>query len=165
MTLASKVIVINDGKIQQIDKPQQIYDRPTNKFVASFVGSPAMNLFQGEIVRRDNSWAFQTGGLKMSFPVTAKLPESITGGRLILGIRPEHLHIATNDDLGPKLQGSVKVVEPMGSRTQITVECNGVPITVVTNNEVSLKERDEANMSLPLTKMHFFASNTEERID
>jgi multiple sugar transport system ATP-binding protein len=114
MTMADKIVVMHDGIVEQIGKPLELYDRPNNLFVASFIGSPAMNLMKGRL---------NGGGFEGSDGVSIPLPGSngaAPGTEVVLGIRPEHLKLA---DSGFPV--TVSVVEPTGSEVQIIGRTQG----------------------------------------
>ncbi len=100
MTMGDRLVVMQDGRIQQVGAPVHLYRRPANRFVAGFIGSPAMNFLEGELVR-DAGLAFRGDGLRL--PVPDRHRDSLSGyigRRVILGIRPEHIHYASSA-LGP----------------------------------------------------------------
>jgi multiple sugar transport system ATP-binding protein len=111
MTMADKIVVMHDGLVEQIGKPLELYDRPDNLFVASFIGSPAMNFLRGEI-GGEGSLAFQgAGGISLPLNGAAGAQK---GTPVVLGIRPEHLKLS---DQGFPVE--IVVVEPTGSEIQI----------------------------------------------
>ncbi len=107
MTMADKIVVMNDGNVEQIGTPLELYDRPRNLFVATFIGSPSMNLLEGTYRKKNNKFVSPDGSLQ---PLPFR-PQLEDGAALIFGIRPEHL------DLGSRtgLAAEVTVVEPTGS--------------------------------------------------
>jgi multiple sugar transport system ATP-binding protein len=112
MTMADQIVVMHDGRVEQIGSPLALYDRPANRFVAGFIGSPAMNFIEGKL---DSSFVEAAGGARL--PV-ARAPSAGAGRDVIYGIRPEHLDIAAaNDPLG--FEAEVIVIEPTGSETQL----------------------------------------------
>ena len=111
MTMADRIVVMNDGNVEQVGTPLDLYDRPRNLFVATFIGSPAMNLIKGT-VRGNGRAIVETAGGKLDAP-GENLPVS-DGQEVIYGIRPEHLDLA---DTG--IQATVSVVEPTGSETMV----------------------------------------------
>jgi multiple sugar transport system ATP-binding protein len=116
MTLASRIVVMQGGVVQQIGTPLEVYERPANRFVAGFLGAPAMNFIDGEI---DSQHRFVAGALVLALgqvPVQAPGPCAAT-----LGVRPEHVHIEAD---GP-LAASVTLVEPMGNHQVIWLDCGG----------------------------------------
>jgi multiple sugar transport system ATP-binding protein len=112
MTLGERVAVMRDGRVQQLDTPQALYQRPTNLFVAAFIGSPSMNLVEA---RLDDD-AIEFGGYR--FPLDRlNRPRSTDGSRVVLGIRPEDFHVATNGL--PRIDADVAVVEDLGSDAHV----------------------------------------------
>src|SRR5262249_48039960 len=106
MTMADKIVVMHDGLVEQIGAPLELYDRPVNRFVAGFIGSPAMNFLPG----RANG-----GGVSLASGFSVSLKKNLEAGReVIVGIRPEHLEIS---DQG--FEAEVVVIEPTGSETQL----------------------------------------------
>jgi multiple sugar transport system ATP-binding protein len=117
MTLGDRVAVMRDGRLQQCDTPQVLYDRPANMFVAGFIGSPAMNLFEGALT--DNGGAFTVGSQRIAMaPALAQSRPGLTAYRnrpVIVGIRPEDLSLANGEPSETILRGSVELVEALGS--------------------------------------------------
>ncbi len=113
MTMADRIVVMHDGRVEQIGSPLQLYDRPANLFVAGFIGSPAMNFFRGTY-RKDGEAAavVLADGARLSAPVTG----AADGAEVVYGIRPEHLGLAAD---GQGLVGQVSVVEPTGADTHV----------------------------------------------
>ena len=122
MTMADRIAVMNDGRIEQLGRPLELYDRPANLFVAQFIGSPAMNVFDG--VYRNG----MVEALGVRWPCTAKANE---GQSVKYGIRPVHF------DLGSGIDTEVVVVEPMGAETELVVKVGGQSLTVVTHGRSS----------------------------
>ena len=108
MTMADKIVVMHDGLVEQVGAPLELYDRPANRFVAGFIGSPAMNFLPGRVDRGSISIS---SAVDYSLPAAARLE---TNREVIVGIRPEHLEIAPDG-----FEAEVVVVEPTGSETQL----------------------------------------------
>ena len=120
MTMAVRIVLMKDGYVQQIDTPLDIYSQPKNKFVAGFIGSPAMNFLEGTIVRK-RGLAFQESGTPASIPLPKKDEKRMAkwvGKTIVLGIRPEHLSRPHGRTPGA-LKVSVDVVEPMGNEVYV----------------------------------------------
>jgi multiple sugar transport system ATP-binding protein len=112
MTLGQRVAVMRDGRIQQVDTPQELYARPANLFVAAFIGSPAMNLVEAELAHGQ----VRFGGYAISLPATDTTPD----GQVIAGIRPEAFEDATFADPSlPRIDVKVEVVEELGADTHV----------------------------------------------
>jgi multiple sugar transport system ATP-binding protein len=119
MTMADLVAVMRDGELQQLASPDEIYDRPANRFVASFVGSPPMNVLDGELDTASQTLA--VGGSRLTLPA-AIYRACAAGSASILGVRPEDLEVVSADAAdGSLLRGEVYVVEPMGNETLVDV--------------------------------------------
>jgi multiple sugar transport system ATP-binding protein len=108
MTMADKIVVMHDGVVEQVGAPLELYDRPANRFVAGFIGSPAMNFIPA---RATGSGVRLAAGAAFDVPVPARLE---TGREVLLGIRPEHLDVAEEG-----FEAEVVVIEPTGSETQL----------------------------------------------
>jgi multiple sugar transport system ATP-binding protein len=180
MTLGQRVAVMRDGKIQQVDRPQQLYKRPANLFVAAFIGSPPMNLVDAEVV--DGAVEF-TG-------VRVPLAHALPPGRVILGIRPQDFEVAT-DPSAPAIEVEPAVVEELGSATQAIFHVDAPPVdtdairaatdegdsTVLLHTDrralftAALEEGTPVRVGEPLRlafqpdRFHFFDPDTGSRID
>ena len=117
MTMGDRVTVLRDGVLQQVDTPQHLYDNPDNIFVAAFIGSPAMNLY--DAVVGEGARSLKLGSQEIDLPesVVVKRPalRSYAGKDVVVGLRPEHLPAEAPDSTGPKLVGDVDLVEALGS--------------------------------------------------
>ncbi len=167
MTMGDRIVVMKDGVVQQIDTPLNLYNYPKNKFVAGFIGSPAMNFLEGTI-DRDDGLVFVADEIKLRIPDGfAKELGAYTGKSVILGIRPEDIYGAQD---APTLaqpaqaQARVEVVEPMGN--EIIVYLAAGPNTVIAR--LSPRIEPKVGASLPLivdmSKSHFFDPKTENAI-
>lgn len=154
MTLSTKVAVLNEGYIQQIDPPDRIYNHPANLFVAGFVGSPQMNLLTLPCKGR-NAWV---GDFPIQLPIPT-IPEQI-----VLGIRPEHIRIARPED-PQTIQGQVYLVEHLGMYNLVSVQINATPpITVRTLLPTDQNWQGEVTLALPPDKLHWFDLQSGERV-
>jgi multiple sugar transport system ATP-binding protein len=156
MTLADLIVVLRDGRIEQIGTPLELYDRPANAFVASFIGSPAMNLLPGRIGDDGNSIVLDQG---QRLAVGHQLAG--TGNRLICGIRPEHFVLETTSEQAT-LDFEVKVVEPTGAETMVIGRCGNEPITAVFRERHALSPGER--IRLRPSVIHVFDEQTERRI-
>ena len=157
MTMADKIVVMHDGLVEQIGAPLELYDRPENLFVASFIGSPAMNFFKGKI-SANGSAAFETsGGVKL--PIAAK-PSGIDGRSAIYGIRPEHLTLADDG-----AHAEVIVVEPTGSEIQVFAKLDGQEVTAVFRERHNFKPGDKIRLKPDPKLVHLFDEPTGKRLN
>jgi multiple sugar transport system ATP-binding protein len=152
MTMGDRVAVMRRGELQQMAEPQTLYDTPKNLFVASFIGSPAMNIFEATVERRDGGLAVQLGDQELAVPQdVAQRRQALAGyaGRtLAVGIRPEHLEdasVARNG--GGRLRGHVLLTEALGSEILAHVEVHAKPVVtedVVEGAVVHAEEQEVA---------------------
>ncbi|HNW58830.1 MAG TPA: sn-glycerol-3-phosphate ABC transporter ATP-binding protein UgpC [bacterium] len=167
MTMGDRIVVMKDGRVQQIDTPLNLYDAPVNKFVAGFIGSPAMNFITGEIIRENGLW-FKASGMQLRLPDDRNAHlEPYLGQRLILGIRPEDLS-EYDSAVAPVPERSapcrVEVVEPMGN--EIIVYLANGPDTLVARMNVQSRPvvRSEYRVLFDMDKAHFFLAENEAAI-
>ncbi|MCB5203985.1 sn-glycerol-3-phosphate ABC transporter ATP-binding protein UgpC [Neorhizobium sp. T786] len=153
MTMADKIVVLNGGRVEQIGAPLDLYDRPANQFVASFIGSPAMNFINGTITHD----GFVAPGIVLT------LPEGVRGlhdRKVVYGIRPEHF---TVDDSGVTME--VLLVEPMGSETQVTMKLGETTITGVFRERIALTPGSTIRVRPELASVHLFAADSGQRLN
>ncbi len=157
MTMGDRIAVFHEGVIQQIDTPQRVYDDPANLFVATFIGSPSMNLFKGRLVMGK----IEAGGAAMNLPdrIKKKLA-SLDGRDLTFGVRPEDVHVPGSPGYAPRednsVEAQVELVEPMGSENLLHASYG--PARLV--SRVPTKVRPEPGEKIPLAfnmaKVHLF---------
>ena len=152
MTLASRIAVMSNGKLLQYDKPQVIFDDPATKFVAGFIGSPAMNLIEGEVVNNK----FVSDQIKTSFDVNFE-------GKITLGVRPDKIQIVESNSLN---NGVTKVfsVELTGESNLVTLKSNQHNIIVKTEKNINYEIDKILNINFNQEDCYFFNSLNEERI-
>jgi multiple sugar transport system ATP-binding protein len=131
MTMGHRVAVMRDGVLQQVDTPQHLYDAPMNLFVASFVGSPPMNLFEATIVQENGRISCRVGQVELELPsdVVAQRPAlaEYEGRSVAIGIRPEDVREAAGSD-GARLRGRIMLVESLGSEQLVHIEIAATPL-------------------------------------
>ena len=157
MTMADKIVVMHDGLVEQIGAPLELYDRPENLFVASFIGSPAMNFFKGKISANGSSVFETSGGVKL--PISAR-PSGSNGRSAIYGIRPEHLTLADDG-----AQAEVIVVEPTGSEIQVFAKLDGQEVTAVFRERHNFKPGDKIRLKPDPKLVHLFDEPTGKRLN
>jgi multiple sugar transport system ATP-binding protein len=117
MTMGDRVTVMRDGRLQQVDTPQNLYDNPDNIFVAAFIGSPAQNLYDATV--GESARSIKLGSQEVDLPeaVVVKRPglRAYAGKDVVVGMRPEHLRAESSETSGPKIVGEVDLVESLGS--------------------------------------------------
>ncbi|MGQ0561194.1 MAG: ABC transporter ATP-binding protein [Gemmatimonadota bacterium] len=164
MTLGQRIVVLNGGEIQQIDTPLGLYQRPVNRFVAGFIGSPAMNFLEGILVQNE-TLAFQaaSGGLEFRLPDAwaARLRSAV--GEVTLGFRPEALHGGEHPPAGlscAPVSCSVEVVEQLGHETFVYARLGGDRITARITPQPLPAPGGPVTLWLDLSALHFFDRTT-----
>ena len=132
MTLGDRIVIMKDGVIQQIGTPQEVFDHPSNLFVAGFIGMPRMNLFDAELVLKEGKYAVEVGGISvvLSNDKQANLKaKNVAPQAITLGVRPEHIGLAKAG--APAIEGTVEVSEMMGSSVHLHVTALGADTIII----------------------------------
>ncbi len=167
MTLGTRIVVMKDGIVQQVDSPQNLYDKPQNLFVAGFMGSPQMNFIDAEIeVNGDKAFA-KTSGLKIELPAE-KAKKVIAGGyngkTVVLGIRPEDVYDVAEVEGKYKNQfeATINVYELLGAEVYLYFDLGEFPITARVDSSTSARSGSKVRFALDVDKMHVFDKETEQ---
>jgi multiple sugar transport system ATP-binding protein len=168
MTLGDRIAVMKDGKLQQCADPITIYDRPANKFVASFIGSPPINLMQGRIIKKERRYYFDEGKFVVKLVEDMyKAMEPYEGKDIIFGIRAEDIYdklFVSEASADNTIRAACEVVEPLGS--EVYLYLNSGKNTFIAR--VGAHNRPEVNRDMDLvfdmSKVHFFDRETEKTI-
>lgn len=150
--MADRIVVLNGGRVEQIGAPLDLYDRPANRFVAGFIGSPSMNFLEGTITTD----GFATASLTVPLPASYA---HYIGRPAVFGIRPEHLLL---DPVG--IPAEVLLVEPMGAETQITMSLAGTQVIGVFRERVALSPGAVINVMPDAAAIHLFDADSGERL-
>jgi multiple sugar transport system ATP-binding protein len=151
MTMADRIVVMQDGRIEQIGTPLELYDRPANLFVAQFIGSPAMNVIDGRLRRSaDAAWVEAEGGVRWPLPLSA--PGS-DGQAVAYGIRPESLALRS---VAGAVRAEVIVVEPTGAQTELLARVGGTQLVVVVQGRTTVQPGDAVAFAVDSTAVHLF---------
>jgi multiple sugar transport system ATP-binding protein len=162
MTLGDRVAVMHDGIVQQIGTPLAVYEKPANKFVAGFIGAPAMNFIDVTVCREHGGVAVESPGLMISVDGSqARAIKPYSGKQLVMGVRPEHLSLG-NGATGSGFDGRVEVVEQLGSEILLETRVGPDSLTVArVPAETKVKPGDQVRISAQLARLHFFDPATE----
>jgi multiple sugar transport system ATP-binding protein len=155
MTMADKIVVMHDGVVQQAGAPLDIYDRPTNRFVAGFIGSPAMNFLDGVVT---------SAGFRLPDGLVLPVPHfhgNLEGKEALYGVRPEHLAL-TEGTAGHPI--TVNVVEPTGSETQVFARLGAQHITGVFRERVTASPAQTIRIGIDPGKVHLFDKTSGARL-
>ncbi|RJT41285.1 sn-glycerol-3-phosphate ABC transporter ATP-binding protein UgpC [Mesorhizobium waimense] len=156
MTMADKIVVMRDGKVEQVGAPLELYDNPGNVFVAGFIGSPAMNFIKGKIEAKDGRQVFvsDTGSVLPVEEGRAQRDQPV-----IYGIRPEHIDIAPDG-----LPATVSVLEPTGSETQIFARFGEDAIDAIVKDRLTVRPGEEVRLKIDPRRVHIFDRQSGARL-
>jgi multiple sugar transport system ATP-binding protein len=166
MTLGDRVVVMKDGFVQQVGEPLDLYNQPANRFVAGFIGSPAMNFATVNVSEANGSlWAANEGmRIKVPAQIAGRVARYV-GQTSILGIRPEDLRIASSADPADlSFDAVVEVVEPLGSEILLDMAVGPAMMVAAVEPTVRAKVRDRLRLAVNPERLHFFDSATEAAI-
>jgi multiple sugar transport system ATP-binding protein len=156
MTMADKIVVMNEGKVEQIGAPLDLYDRPQNLFVAGFIGSPAMNFLKGAI-RANGRLAFEgPGGAHLPL---SNAPAGSDGRPAVYGVRPEHFLLADDG-----AEAMIQVVEPTGSEIQIVAAIGGAEIVAAFRERHPFKPGETIRLKPDPRLVHLFDAQSGQRL-
>ncbi|NOH03580.1 MAG: sn-glycerol-3-phosphate ABC transporter ATP-binding protein UgpC [Chloroflexi bacterium] len=168
MTMASRIAVINKGILQQLDTPQNLYDRPNNLFVAGFIGSPAMNFFSAKLAKSGEKVYVDAEDFKVQIPDALAAPyKSLDGRKVVFGIRPENIHdpeFAPPNIHGEKVEAKVDVTELMGNETFLYLVAGKNTFIARVDPRSKRRVGDATQVIFDMDKFHIFDANTEEAI-
>jgi multiple sugar transport system ATP-binding protein len=159
MTLADRVVVMNQGNIEQVGTPQQLYHNPRTRFVAGFIGSPAMNFIPCQVEEVGGSLSIRlTNELAFPIPPTraAQYQNQRQNGKLLLGLRPEHITEA-GQHLEPgevPFEANLEVTEPMGMETLVYFPVNGTQVCGRVNPNAGARDGAPLRLAANLNNMH-----------
>ena len=175
MTLADRIVIMSStknpdgsgtiGRVEQIGTPQELYNRPANKFVAGFIGSPAMNFFEATV---DGDTLVSDGGFTVKLPEGQKKlleTKGYNGKRVIFGIRPEDIYDpesgASEVELGNSIDATIRVYELLGAEVFLYFDYAGTQVTARVDPRTKARTGDKMTFHLDMTKTHFFDKESE----
>jgi multiple sugar transport system ATP-binding protein len=166
MTLGDRVVVMRDGRVQQVGDPMELYSTPANRFVAGFLGSPAMN-FAGVRIAAQNGglWAEREGiRIKIPQPIVPRLGD-YAGKEVTFGVRPEDMHIAGEGDPSDlSFDAAVEVVERLGSEILLDVAVGSATMVASVAPTATAKVHEKLRLAVNPERLHFFDNQTEAAI-
>jgi multiple sugar transport system ATP-binding protein len=165
MTLGQRIVVMKDGEVQQIDTPMALYLKPANLFVATFIGSPKMNLLWGELQQREDGLRLIVGeGIELPLrqPAMQSALQAYVGKQLTVGLRPEDMLLGPP---GPdSLPAKVEVVEPVGNEAFLNLGCGGCDLVVRLPPYHLPAVGEQVHLGYAAERMHFFDSETGQAL-
>ncbi|MCR5031581.1 MAG: sn-glycerol-3-phosphate ABC transporter ATP-binding protein UgpC [Lachnospiraceae bacterium] len=170
MTLGTRIVVLKDGVIQQVDTPQNLYDKPNNLFVAGFMGSPQMNFLDAEVTKNGDTVALKIAGHEIPMP-PAKAKKLVDGGyvgkTVTFGIRPEDVYdseMFVSASPQSVFESTVKVYELLGAEVFLYFDLEQFPITARVDSRTTSRPGDKIKFALDVEKIHVFDKETEQTI-
>ncbi len=166
MTMGDRIVVMKDGIVQQIDTPLNLYNFPVNKFVAGFIGSPAMNFIEGKIIQENGlKFVSEKGELIFSISNNIENLRNYINKKIIAGIRPEEFQPAENQNAKENVNVFVEVVEPMGNESFIYFLIDEIQFVARVSSIVQVRPEQNFQFSFDPSRVHFFDFETEKRIN
>ena len=170
MTLGDRIVIMKDGFIQQIGTPQELFNHPANLFVATFIGSPQMNLFDAELKKTQGRYSVVIDGVEFPFSEEKQAQfkaANVEPQAVKFGIRPEHITLCKEGETGPQLQATVDVSEMMGSSIHLHGNVNGRDVVLVlqtvdlpAEHQLGFKYGEEIRIAFNTNLMHLFSAET-----
>ncbi|MBM7659958.1 multiple sugar transport system ATP-binding protein [Bacillus mesophilus] len=166
MTMATRLVVMKDGIIQQVGAPKDVYEKPENIFVGGFIGSPAMNFFEGTLT----DGAFKIGEVSVKVPegkMKTLREQGYVNKEVVLGIRPEDIHdepVFIQSSQETAITATIEVAELMGAETMLYSTIAGTSFVARVDSRTDIKPNQSIELALDMNKSHFFDKESELRI-
>ncbi len=164
LTLADRIAIMKSGVIQQLDDPITIYNRPRNRFVAGFIGSPSMNFLSGELAEAGGEVVFRTADTQFSLAGYDHAQPLIPGRKVVLGLRPEHIKVDRDVVGGEVHEAIVDIEEPMGADNLLWLKYAGQTMSVRIGGERRYRVGSRVKLGFDMTMASIFDGETEERL-
>jgi multiple sugar transport system ATP-binding protein len=159
MTLADRIAVMKNGLIQQLDSPKEIYNKPSNLFVADFIGSPSMNFFTGKFISSSNSFSLNNALINLNNYEFDNKPSDQND--IIFGIRPEDISVSDSQD---GMEFKIELIEPMGADTLIWLSFENIPFSVRLEGSSEYKLGDVIIINFDIKRASIFDKKSELRL-
>ena len=155
LIMSDRIVVLNEGKLQQLGTPEEIYNQPANAFIAGFVGSPPMNFFDGQLQNGGDQWLVKGKGYTCEFtPASTQRLTENASSEVQLGVRPEDIEVLPSES--PTAHANVVVREPLGSDLFLTLELEGATFKARTHPDARMDRGDNVPIRFRPTKVHLF---------
>jgi multiple sugar transport system ATP-binding protein len=158
MTMGHRIAVMNGGRLQQVGTPLEVYDRPANLFVASFIGTPPMNFVPAVV--RDAGATVAASGFSLPLPTAV----GRDGTKIVLGLRPESLREAAGPGAGTRISGTVEFVEPLGHEVIVHIRVGDDLLLAKLDPHRAPEVGDAIDLAVDLAALHLFDAETEQRL-
>lgn len=164
MTMADKILVMRVGIIQQIGSPAEVFDQPANVFVADFIGTPSINLIEGEIAIEKDRKVFRGHDVWLPLPAESSLE---TGRKIIYGLRPQHVKVLTDHTASDSntVEAKLMISETTGTETQFSFDLAGQKLIVANQGRFDIPRNTQCHLKIDVDRAHFFDQASQLRID
>jgi len=163
LTMADRIAVMRDGRVEQVDTPHNVFQKPTNLFVAGFIGTPQMNLLPATLTETLSAGRARftlQSGQNVTIGVDRRIEELAAGAKVTLGVRPRNLEIS-QDASEDAVSTTIDMVEPMGAETLVHLNDGGQDLRLVTDWRVALREGDQVHARFPPGVTHVFTEDEQ----
>ena len=155
MTMGQRIAVMSDAKLQQVGRPQDLYDAPVNQFVAGFIGSPSMNFLEVTVRRAGAGASIEAPGI--SIPVPSRYAVTVgNGATLILGIRPEHMQLESDESVGGRIDATADVVEYLGNEELVHLDVSGTDVVALLSADHRVRPGDTLELRVKMDRILLF---------
>jgi len=161
MTMSDRVIVMNEGRIQQFDTPERVYDEPQNTFVADFVGTPSINFFDCEVTDAADGYFIDLGFHRLR--LDRDRLERPDDSQPVVGVRPEHVSIDPNGSEG--FTADIRFIEPTGKEQIIRLTVDGEEFTALVSDDLDLDPTEQCSVSFDTDRLYIFDRETSARLE
>lgn len=164
MTMADIIIVMRNGVIQQVGSPSDVFDKPTNIFVADFIGTPSINLLEGEIALEEGKQVFRGDNLVLPLPFETSLE---TGKKIVYGLRPQNIQVLTDSsEIHPHIiETELILSETTGTETQFSFNLNGQKLIAANQGRFEIPANTKCRLKVDVKRAHVFDQESGKRID
>ena len=165
LTLADRIVVMDEGLVQQIGTPDEIYEQPRNMFVAAFLGNPAINFLDGVLVKEGDTVSFICGDFKMTLPQThVEKLKTISVNEVVMGLRPEDVDETRTATKGEVIHGHVNFVMPVGSDQFLSMRVEGKELFFRVGKEIHHKNGENVSLAVNVNRLHLFDKETRKSL-
>jgi multiple sugar transport system ATP-binding protein len=166
--MATRIFILNDGKLQQDGRPLDVYEKPSNQFVAGFIGSPAMNFFSSKLLKEGSDYFIDAESFKVKLPSAfQKSISSHVGKEVTFGVRPEDFHdkkFYPNAKPENTIKATAEVIEPLGDEVLFYLVSGKHQLVAKLDSRTKAKVGDELELALEMEETHIFDGKTEETL-
>ena len=163
MSMGDRIAILNEGVLEQVGTPKEIYENPKNLFVAGFIGNPPINIIEGTLIERNGKFIVEFGFFSYQLSNGIEIMEKTKTHEIMLGIRPESI-IITKESKDYAIQAEIDVVEPLGRENIFHLKVNNKPLIAVSSTNRDLNVGEKVWISFDTSSIHIFDKKTQKKI-